>query len=197
LVNRPRPARWVAPLTLALSLLASACASDAPAPQRAATPVASPADLSTYQLGIGDRVRVEVYGENDLSLDAVIDPGGRINYPLLGSIVAAKKTAKALQDDIAERLAAGYVRSPDVRVIVIGYRPFYMIGQVKKPGAYPYVVGLTVEKALALAGGLTNLASTRRMYILREDRPVDSRAKAELDTVIYPGDTLMVEEGLF
>jgi protein involved in polysaccharide export with SLBB domain len=195
--------RFVRAWVLASASLVAACASS-PSPQSPASTAPRVAqvhseapDLSSYKLGIGDRVRIEVYGENDLSLDATVDPGGRINYPLLGSIVATRKTAKDLQDDLTARLAAGYLRNPDVRVIVIGYRAFYAVGQVKRPGSYGYVIGLTVEKAIALAGGLTNIASTSKIYVLREDQPVDKRIKAELDTEVFPGDTLMVEEGLF
>lgn len=155
------------------------------------------ADLSAYRLGIGDRVRIDVFNEQDLSIEAVIDGTGHISYPLLGPIQARNKTVEALDKDITAGLAAGYLVEPDVRVAVIQYRPFYAIGQVRKAGAYPYVIGLTVEKALALAGGLTNLASTRRIYLLREDAENYKRIRVGLDEAVLPGDTLLVEEGLF
>ncbi len=159
--------------------------------------VTSLPDLSAYRLGIGDRVRIDVYGEPDLSLDAVVDPTGRIGYPLLGSIPALQKTAREIQDSLVSLLSNGYLINPDVRVTVVQYRPFYIIGQVRKAGAYPYVTGLTVEKALALAGGLTNIASTRKIYLLREDTPTQERIRARLDSLVLPGDTLLVEESLF
>lgn len=154
-------------------------------------------DLSAYRLGIADRIRIDVFGEPDLSLDAMVDPTGRVNYPLLGSIAVLSKTAREVQDALHAGLSNGYLVSPDVRVTVIGYRPFYIIGQVRKAGAYPFVVGLTVEKALALAGGLTNIASTRKIYLLREDAPTQDRIRARLDSLVLPGDTLLVEESLF
>jgi polysaccharide biosynthesis/export protein VpsN len=154
-------------------------------------------DLSAYRLGIGDKVRIDVFNEPDLSLEATVDPTGRISYPLLGSIDALRKTARQLQDEITTGLAGGYLVSPDVRVTVVHYRSFYVTGQVQRAGAYPYVVGLTVEKAIALAGGMTNLASSRKIYLLHEDQPADKRIRVGLDALVLPGDTLLIEESLF
>jgi protein involved in polysaccharide export with SLBB domain len=166
---------------------------------RSAEPVASNSslDLSDYRLGTGDRVRIDVFGEPDLTIDAVVDGTGHISYPLLGAVPAQKKTASELRSTITSGLAAGYLKDPDVRVTVVQYRPFYTIGQVKRPGAYPYVLGLTVEKAIAIAGGLTNLASTRQIYLLREASNQARRIKVGLDAAVLPGDTLLIEEGLF
>lgn len=184
-------------LTLSSALLIAGCAvpGSGPAPPAKSSPAVP--DLLAYRLGIGDRVRIDVYGEGDLSLEGIVDATGQINYPLLGSIPALKKTAVELQNLIASKLANGYLINPDVRVNVTHYRPFYIIGQIRRPGAYPYVNGLTVEKALALAGGLTELGSTRRIYLLQEDSSVEKRRRAELDTLVLPGDTLLIEEGLF
>lgn len=154
-------------------------------------------DLSAYRLGIGDKVRIDVFGEADLSVNAEVDGTGHLSYPLLGSVAALKRTAAELEVAIAKGLAAGYLVKPDVRVTVTQYRPFYVIGQVNRPGAYPYSVGLSVEKALALAGGLTRLASSRGIYLLREDARAEQRQRIGLDGIVLPGDTLLVEEGLF
>jgi protein involved in polysaccharide export with SLBB domain len=112
-------------------------------------------------------------------------------------VPARQKTALELQRAIQQGLSAGYLKDPDVRVTVVQYRPFYAIGQVHKPGPYPYVIGLTVEKALAIAGGLTPVASTRQMYLLREGSAQATKVKVGLDALVLPGDTLLVEEGLF
>lgn len=187
-------------LLLACFPVLAACSVFGAAAPEAAAPAATPSpavDVAAYRLGVGDRIRVDVFGEPDLSLDATIDPTGRLNYPLLGSITALKKTARDLQETIAAGLAAGYLVNPDVRVTVVQYRPFYVTGQVRKAGAYPFVIGLTVEKAVALAGGFTPLASTRRIYVLREDAGAGERLRVGLDAPVLPGDTLMVEEGLF
>lgn len=187
-------------LLCGIALLAG-CTTTSPKPAqkpRAAAPTAAaPADLSAYRLGIGDKVRVDVFGEPDLTTEAFVDGTGQISYPLLGSVPAIKKTALELAATIRAGLAAGYLVDPEVRVTVVGYRPFYTIGQVHRPGSYPYVIGLTVEKAIAIAGGLTNLASTRQMYLLREEATAARRIKVGLDSPVMPGDTLVVEEGLF
>ncbi|MGH8131313.1 MAG: polysaccharide biosynthesis/export family protein [Steroidobacteraceae bacterium] len=166
---------------------------------RRSTPAASAptADLSAYRLGVGDRVRVSVFGEPDLSVDSDIDATGHLSYPLLGRIQALRKTADELAKDIAAGLTKGYLRNPDVRVAVIQYRPIYLTGQVARPGAYPYSVGLTVEKAVALAGGLTRIASERGIYRLHEDAPTAERRRVKMDDPVLPGDTLVVEESLF
>lgn len=175
------------------------CAS-APTPAKrapAAAKAVSQPDLSAYRLGTGDRLRVDVFGEADLSIEATIDGTGHISYPLLGAVQARGRTAAELEQALKTGLAAGYLKDPDVRVTVVQYRPFYTVGQVRRPGAYPYVIGLTVEKAIAIAGGMTNLASTRQMFLLREDMAQPKRIKVGLDAVVLPGDTLLVEEGLF
>lgn len=200
-------ARWL-PILLCVGTLAlEACASSKPAnkPRTAGTlPVAAAAqsgpestDLSAYRLGIGDRIRIDVFGESDLSMDATVDQSGTVNYPLLGNVPAQRRTAGELARAIREGLAAGYLVNPDVRVTVVQYRAFYLTGEVRRPGAYPYVVGLTVEKALALGGGMTDLASTRKIFILREATVSGKRVRVGLDAPVLPGDTLLVEESLF
>ena len=180
--------------TLVAVLTLAGCQSEA---QRPTTAAATPVDLSAYRLGIGDRVRVAVFGEPDLSLDGDIDGTGHLSYPLLGRVPALRKTADDLARDIAKGLSNGYLINPDVRVAVIQYRPIYLTGQVARPGAYPYTVGLTVEKAVALAGGLTRIASERGIYRLHEDAPTAERRRVKMDDPVLPGDTLVVEESLF
>lgn len=177
-------------------LVLAACATRGVQPTRPIQAIAAP-DLSAYRLGIGDKMRIDVFGEPDLSVDATVDPTGRISYPFLGSVDALHHTALELQATVAKGLASGYLVNPDVRVTVIQYRAFYVIGQVQRPGAYPFVIGLTVEKALALAGGMTNLASIRHVYLLHEDQPTDQRIRVGMDAPVLPGDTLLVEESLF
>jgi protein involved in polysaccharide export with SLBB domain len=171
------------------------CQAEAPRPGASSQdPVA---DLSAYRLGIGDRVRVNVFGEPELSVDGDVDGTGHLSYPLLGRVAALRKTADELAKDIAAGLSNGYLRNPDVRVAVIQYRPIYLIGQVARPGAYPYTVGLTVERAVALAGGLTRIASERGIYRLHEAAPASERRRVRMDDPVLPGDTLVVEESLF
>lgn len=150
-----------------------------------------------YRLGIGDTVRVEVRDEPDLTIEAQIQADGSIKYPFLGTIGARGKTLSRLQQDITSGLRAGYLVSPDVRVRVVAYRPFYVTGQVVRPGGYPYLVGLTVEKAATIAGGFTDRASLRSIYMVHEGQRQTQRQKVSLDAQVLPGDTIIVEESFF
>lgn len=154
-------------------------------------------EVEGYVLGVGDRIRIDVFGEADLSLDTTLDASGVINYPLLGRIQAVGKTAKAVENDITRKLKSGYLVDPNVRAQVIQFRPVYVTGEVGRPGAYPYSSGLTVSRAITLAGGMSRLASERRIYVQRENAAQNARRRAALDTAVLPGDTIVVEEGLF
>ena len=189
-----RTRRGFVAATLAAIVAFGGCQTETPRTDGGTAPIA---DLSAYRLGIGDRVRVSVFGEADLSVDGDIDATGHLSYPLLGPVPALRKTADELARDIAAGLSAGYLVNPDVRVAVIQYRPVYLIGQVARPGAYPYSVGLTVEKAVALAGGLTRIASERSIYRLPEAAPASDRRRVRMGDPVLPGDTLVVEESLF
>lgn len=150
-----------------------------------------------YRLGTGDRVRIEVYREPDLSVEVQLDAAGTINYPLLGTIPTKGLTVPELESLITTKLSGDYLRNPSVRVLIVQFRPIYVIGAVRSSGAFPYTEGLTVERALALAGGTTPQASTRRIYVLPEGGAVSSRVRAKLDTPLRPGETVLVEEGVF
>lgn len=191
-------------LTVVGLVCLAACASPVPnsTPQplpaaRAPTPAADPLDAAVYKLGGGDVVRIDVLGEPDLSLDALVDPSGFINYPFLGKIAASNLTVRELENRVRAGLRGGFLVNPDVRVALAKYRPVYIGGQVRQPGAYPYSVGLNVERALTLAGGLTPFGSTGRIYLQRYGAPNESRIRAELDTTVLPGDYIIIEERLF
>ena len=192
------PGRW---LGLALGLFLAGCAVLPPEPGRAEPekqPVAGfvVLDRNSYRLAAGDKIRVEVFGEPELSVEALIEAAGTINYPLLGRIVVQGYTLKDVEQLLARRLSDGYLVNPSVRVFTVQFRPFYVTGQVRRVGAYPYVEGLTVEKALALAGGMTEIASTRKIFILREGIK-SLRERATLESTVLPGDTIVVDESLF
>lgn len=184
-------------LGLVLSSL-TACAAFAPVAEESAPASAGQVTLDrlSYRLSSGDKIRIEVYGEADLSLEAPIEAAGTINYPLLGRIVVQGYTLNEIEQLIARRLSQGYLVKPSVRANIVQFRPFYVTGQVRRVGAYPFSEGLTVEKALALAGGLTEIGSTRKMYIVREGLK-SVREKASLLTQLLPGDTIIVDESLF
>jgi protein involved in polysaccharide export with SLBB domain len=138
-----------------------------------------------------------VLGETELSLIALIDSAGYINYPFLGHLRAIDQTVRELERRIRAGLANGYLRNPDVRVSIAAYRPVFVSGQVRQSGAYPYTPGLTAEKVLTLAGGLTQFASSRRIYVQRAGQSQEQRIRIERDSPVYPGDTVIVEERLF
>jgi protein involved in polysaccharide export with SLBB domain len=162
------------------------------APQSAGVPASS-----EYKLGVGDVVRIEVHEEPDLTLETQLQADGTIRFPFLGLLRATGKTITQLQREITEKLRGDYLIKPEVRVRVLSYRPFYVTGQVIRAGGYPYILGLTVEKAIAVAGGLTDRASLRNIYVVRENNTQDKKMKVTLDARVYPGDTIIVEEGLF
>lgn len=175
----------------------TAAPAGAPAEPMASGSGPTQVDRSVYKLSAGDRVRIDVYGESDLNAEETLDVSGTINYPLLGRIQATGLTLKELEQAVVAKLKAGYLVNPSVRASIILFRPIYIIGQVRRAGSYPYIEGLTVEKAVALAGGLTEIASTRKMFVLRESSPQNQRERAVLQTPIFPGDTIVIEESLF
>lgn len=161
------------------------------------TYAASAAPGGAYRLGPGDLIKIQVFGEDDLTIQARLPGNGKLGYPLLGQINVAGQTVRQLRNTIANGLAGKYVKNPDVQVYILEYRPVYITGEVKKPGGYPYVPGLTVIKAVSLAGGFTALASTRHMYLTHEDQTGDQREKVKLNSRVGPGDILSIDEGFF
>lgn len=159
--------------------------------------VNTPFDRNQYRLGIGDRIRIDVYGEGDLSLEVPLEGAGLINYPLLGRIQAKGLTVPEMERSLAALLSQGYLVDPKVRINIVQYRPIYIYGQVARTGTYPYSEGLTIEKAMVLAGGLTPIGTTRKIFLVREGFALNQRERVLLDTPVYPGDTIYFEESLF
>lgn len=160
-------------------------------------PVRAAATESAYRLGVGDTIQIDVHEEPDLSIESRLEESGILTYPLLGEIQIVGRTVKELETLITNGLQGDFLVDPEVRVAVTEYRKVFILGEVNSPGGYPYLPGLTVERATALAGGFTELASKRRIYVKRETASEENRAKADFDTPIYPGDTVIVEQGLF
>ena len=156
-------------------------------------------DASEYRLDQGDRISILVFDEPDLTLEAEVGANGIINYSYLGDIQIAGRTTQELEQTLTERLKDGFLVNPSVNVSIVEYRPFYINGEVRSPGSYPYEPGLTVEKAIALAGGLTDRASTRKMYVLRNDESQASskQQKQRMSSKLFPGDILTIREGFF
>ncbi|MGK9065273.1 polysaccharide biosynthesis/export family protein [Stutzerimonas chloritidismutans] len=156
------------------------------------------ANAAQYQLGSGDIIRVSVHGEPDLSFEEIrLTDAGTFTFPFLGEVNANGKTPGQVRDILVQKLKDGYLIDPRVSVSVVNYREFYISGEVKSPGGYPYQPGLTLDRAIALAGGLTERASTRRMTIVRSAEGGRTAEKADMDTPVRPGDTINIDEGFF
>jgi polysaccharide export outer membrane protein len=147
-----------------------------------------------YLLNTGDRLRVFVYGQPSLSRLYTVDQIGNIAVPLIGNVRARDRTTTELARVIADRLARDFVRDPQVTVDVAQNRPFFILGEVRLPGQYPYVSGMTVEMAVAIAGGYTERASERRFRITRRLGPLVDDIEAPAGYPLQPGDTVYVFE---
>ena len=156
------------------------------------------ASAAQYQLGSGDVIRVSVHGEPDLTFDEIrLTDAGTFTFPFIGEVDANGKTPGQVRSLLTDALKDGYLVDPRVSVSVVNYREFYISGEVKLPGGYPYQPGLTLDRAIALAGGLTERASTKRMTIVRGSENGRSAEKATMDTLVRPGDTINIDEGFF
>lgn len=153
-------------------------------------------DHTQYRLSSGDLIRIQVHDEADLTMEARITTAGTIHYPFLGSIQVSGRTPLQLQEQISEGLRGDYLVDPKVSVSIVEYRPFYVNGEVRKPGGFSYQPGLNVQKAIALAGGLTERASTSKIYIIPENAP-DSRKQASMNTPVGPGDIITIDQSFF
>ena len=155
--------------------------------------------LSRYRLASGDVLSIYVLGEDDLKREKLrLTDAGTIQFPVLGEIRIRGLTTGELEQKITSGLRdLQYLKNPKVTVSIDEYRPFFINGEVYKPGGYPYVPGLTVLKAVSIAGGFKDRASKTNMYVVRDGTPNEQRKKVELDTAIYPGDILTVEESFF
>lgn len=147
-----------------------------------------------YRLGTGDKLRVTVFNEPDLSGEFEIDSQGYVRLPLIGQVVAAGLSTYGLESRVADGFVqGGYLVNPRVNVEVTTYRPFYIIGEVAKPGEYPYVNAMTAQNAVALAGGYTEYASESELYVRHQGERKEHEVAADESTRILPGDVLRVE----
>ncbi|MDP3495937.1 MAG: polysaccharide biosynthesis/export family protein [Hyphomonadaceae bacterium] len=151
-----------------------------------------------YKLGPGDKVRVTVFGEDALSGEFLVANNGSVSLPLVGQIRAGGVTLTSFETAIQEQLtASGISRAPRVSADMVEYRPYYILGEVNKPGQYTYSIGLTVTKAVATAGGFTYRADNKVVYITREGAPNEAPVQVTAATWIGPGDTIRIGERMF
>jgi polysaccharide biosynthesis/export protein len=170
----------------------------APAPVPAAVlPGPAPGGEEPYTLDSGDRLRVVVFGQEGLSNLYIVDATGKISMPLIGAVSARGCTTTQLARVIADRLRNGFVREPHVAVEVELYRPFFILGEVIAPGLYPYVPNMTVETAVAIAGGFSPRAYRYDAEVSRSQSGVTARQKVPLIAPVRPGDTVTIAERWF
>lgn len=178
---------------LALMLLA-ACAGGGDVPRARMVD-----DARIYTLGPGDKLRITVYGEETLSGEYGVTGAGDVSFPLIGNIPVAGRSVEDLQAELTTRLGAGYIADPRVSAEIVNYRPFYILGEVARPGQYDFAVGLTIEQAVAAAGGFTYRANSRRVFLKRatdtREMLVDLRQTPSFP--VRPGDTIRVGERFF
>jgi polysaccharide export outer membrane protein len=151
----------------------------------------------SYRLDAGDRLRVVVYGQEGLTNTYAIDAGGSITMPLIGSVPARGRTPAGLASEITAKLRNGYIREPSVAVEIEAYRPFFILGEVAAPGQYPYVPNMSVESAVAIAGGFSPRARRDSVTLTHTDASGPMRTVVPLGTALGPGDTVLVGERWF
>ena len=186
-------------LVAGVLLAAPACAStnDGLRQSETETVVVNAPRTSDYRLGTGDKVRVTVYDETDLSGEFEVDATGYVRLPLIGQVKAGGGTAYQLENAVAQSLMDGYLKSPRVAVEVVTYRPFYIIGQVTKPGQYPYTNNMSALDAVGVAGGFTDHAVESKLYIRHEGETREAEVPADETVKIRPGDVVRVDQTTF
>ena len=188
---------WLCAVIMLLAALGFTVAAQAAPAAAPAPPGQSAAPALDYKLGTGDKLRVIVFGEADLGGEYVVDSGGFVRLPLIGQIHAAGDTVRQFENEVISKLKDGYLKDPRVSAEVLNYRPFYIIGEISKPGEYPYVNGMSVLNAVALAGGYTPRADQRRVYIRRDATGREETLTADQTTKVNPGDIIRVAERFF
>jgi hypothetical protein len=155
------------------------------------------AAATSPRLQAGEKIRVTVYGEGSLSSDYQIDPSGFLSLPLAGAVKAAGLTQTELEHELAKRLRSEYLRDPKVTVSVVEFRPFYIIGEIQKPGAYPYSSGLNILRAIAVAGGTTYRGSKSTVEIQRAGESEMREYSLQASIPIMPGDMIRIPQRYF
>ena len=161
------------------------------------TSFASAQQSGSYVLGAGDRIAISVFGQMDLSMEFTLGDNGSVNYPFLGEIVIEGLTMPELEQRITDGLQGDYLIDPDVTVSITQYRLFFLNGEVDRPGGYPYQPGLTLEKALALAGGLTPRAARDKIVVKLASGSPGAEVSINMSDPIHAGDVITVPQSFF
>lgn len=155
----------------------------------------SPTD--TYRLGPGDQVRVTVFGNKDLSGNFTVDGSGIVSLPLIGDIEASGFSLKAFKNNIISALKPDYLKNPSVSIEILKYRPFYIIGEVQRPGSYSFVHGMTIVNAVAMAGGYTRRAKEGSPMVTRGNGDSVTKKSVDQDALVLPGDVIEIPQRFF
>ena len=189
--------RTIAAAALSVALLAGACATpDVISGPQFVTREGKAALQRVYRLGIGDKLKITVYGEDNLSGAAEVNALGQVSLPLIGEMPAQGLALQEFRDSIARRLADGYIKNPKVTVEMTNYRPIYVHGEVKNGGEFQFKNGVSMRDAVAMAGGYTYRADQSYVYIGREGEP-EVAVSMPADVPVLPGDTIRIPERFF
>lgn len=188
------PYRWLMAFLAVISVIALAGCSNTPLGPLA--PASIP-ELTDYRMGSGDRIKVTVFDSPELSGEYTVSATGKVAMPLIGTVDADGRTPNEVQSAVAQKLRGRFVANPSVSVEVIAYRPFFVLGEVYKPGSYPYVTDMKVITAVAIAGGMTPRGNERRILILRNAGAEQQRLAGTMESAVLPGDVIKVEERFF
>lgn len=162
-----------------------------------ASAAGSPRAGADYVLGSGDKLRISVFGEDNLTGEFNVSGSGQISFPLIGDVRAAGQTVAQVRTTIEVALRNGYLKDPRVSAEVLAFRPYFILGEVARPGEYPYADGITVLNAIATAGGFTYRADRKFIFIKRADGSREQRVRLTSDVMLSPGDTARIAERLF
>lgn len=178
---------WLLLTAIIVTLATSAFAADSPEQQL----------YEDYQLDSGDRIHVQIFNEDNLDREIVVNDRGIISFPFIGDVQVRKMTTADLEAFITEELSGDYLVNPRVFVDIVQYRSFYVNGEVQAPGGFPFEPGITVRKAISIAGGFKERASEEKIFVIREEQNESEPFPIDLDDRVVPGDIITVEQSFF
>ena len=183
---------------LGVTVVIGACANSAPGPQAKLIDNPGPVELSrVYRLGVGDKIKLTIFGEADMSGVYDVNATGNVPVPLVGEIPAKGRPIAEFRDTVRRKLSEGYLTNPKVSVEVVNFRPIYIHGEVRTGGEFPYKNGLKLRDAIAVAGGYTYRANEAFVILVREGSAAQVKVALPADIDVLPGDNIRVPERFF